>query len=184
MSKGNFLVREAMKMDPITVSPDTTVKQAAEQMKEKKIGNCIVVDKKPIGIITESDILKKVVAMDLKASEVKVKEIMTSPIVITDPNISLQEAIKMMGKCNIRRLPVVEKGRLIGILTQRDVSRISPVMHEISREWYNISRKDEAFLRSQIFSGKCEDCGSLSTNLRNIDGRLICEDCIDALKYE
>ncbi|MBN2603767.1 MAG: CBS domain-containing protein [Candidatus Thermoplasmatota archaeon] len=184
MSRGSFLVREAMKMNPVTVGPEATVMHAAQRMKEKKIGNCIVVDKKPIGIITESDILKKVVALDLKASEVKVKDIMTSPIIITDPNIYLEEAIKMMGKCNIRRLPVVENGQLIGILTQRDVSRMSPVMHEISREWYNISRKDEAFLRSQVFSGKCEDCGALSTNLRTIEGRLICEDCIDALKYE
>jgi CBS domain-containing protein len=184
MSRGSFLIREAMKMNPVTVLPDATVMKAAQLMKEKKIGNCIVVDKTPIGIITESDILKKVVALDLNASQVTVKDIMTSPIIIADPNISLEEAIKMMGKCNIRRLPVVENGRLIGILTQRDVSRISPVMHEISREWYNISRKDEAFLRQQIFSGKCEDCGSLSTNLRNIDGRLICEDCVDALKYE
>jgi len=61
---------------------------------------------------------------------------------------------------------------------------ISPILHEISREWYDITVRDETHLKKQIFSGKCEDCGTLSANLKNIDGRLLCEDCIDALKYE
>jgi hypothetical protein len=55
---------------------------------------------------------------------------------------------------------------------------------EISREWGGIFRRDEAYVKTQVFSGKCEDCSTLSTNLKNIDGRLLCEDCIDALKYE
>ena len=184
MSKGNYIVREAMKINLLTVKPNTTVKEVAELMKKRRLGNWIVIDKKPLGIITESDILKKVVALDLKASKVKVKDIMTTPIIVINPDVPLEESIKTMGKCNIRRLPVVEKGKLIGILTQKDISRISPILHEISREWSNISYKDESFVKQQVFSGKCEDCGSLSTNLKNIDGRLICEDCIDALKYE
>ena len=67
MSKGNVLVKEAMKSNPVTVKPKTSVREAAEIMKKRGIGNCIVVDNKPVGIITESDILKKVVAEDLKA---------------------------------------------------------------------------------------------------------------------
>ena len=184
MNKGNVLVKEAMKMNPITVKTKTSVKEAAELMKKKSIGNCIVVDDTPIGIITESDILKKVVAEDLKASEVTVEEIMSTPIIVIDPYVPLEEAVKTMGKCNIRRLPVVENGELIGIITQKDISRMSPILHEISREWYDISVRDEAHLRRQIFSGKCEDCGTLSTNLKSVDGRLLCEDCIDELKYQ
>jgi CBS domain-containing protein len=184
MNKGNVLVKEAMKTNPITVKTKTSVKEAADLMKKKGIGNCIVVDDTPVGIITESDILKKVVAADLKASEVTVEEIMSTPIIVIDPYVTLEEAVKTMGKCNIRRLPVVENGELIGIITQKDISRISPILHEISREWYDISVRDEVHLRRQIFSGKCEDCGTLSTNLKSVDGRLLCEDCIDELKYQ
>ena len=184
MNKGVVLVKEAMKMNPITVKTTMTVQDAALLMRENKIGNCIVVDKKPIGIITESDIVKKVVANDLKASKIPVIKIMSTPLLVIDPYISIEEATKIMGNCNIRRLPVIENGELIGVITQKDISRISPILHEISREWYDISRKDETYLRKQIFSGICEDCGSLSTNLRNVDDRLLCEDCIDALKYE
>jgi len=184
MSKGNVLVKEAMKVKPVTVKPKTSVKEVAILMKEKGIGNCIVVSDKPLGIITESDIIKKVVAENLKSSEVPVENIMSSPILVIDPYASLEEAMKTMGKCNIRRLPVLEKGELIGIITNKDVSRISPILHEISREWYDISNRDESYIKRQIFSGKCEDCGTLSASLKNIEGRLLCEDCIDALEYE
>ena len=179
------IVKEAMKANPVVVKPTITVLEAAKRMKEKKIGNVLVVEKKqPIGILTESDILKKVVAEGKNAKDVLVEEVMSTPIIVTDPYISLEEAMKTMGKCNIRRLPVVENGELIGIITQKDISRISPILHEISREWYDITQRDEAHLKSQIFSGKCEDCNTLSSNLKNVDGRLLCEDCIDALKYE
>jgi len=183
--KKEVIVKEAMKANPIKVRPTITVLEAAKLMKEKKIGNVLVVEKKqPIGILTESDILKKVVAEGKNASGVLVEEVMSTPVVVIDPYVPLEGAMKTMGKCNIRRLPVIENGELIGIITQKDISRISPILHEISREWYDITKKDESHLRSQIFSGKCEDCSSLSANLKNVDGRLLCEDCIDALKYE
>jgi CBS domain-containing protein len=183
MSKGNIIVREAMKINPLIVKPNTTVQEVATKMRDNGIGNCIVVLKQPIGIITESDIIKKVVAKNLLASDIIVEKIMSSPIIVIAPDSPLEEAMKTMGKCNIRRLPVVEKGKLIGIITHKDISRISPILHEISREWYDISKVDKAYKDGRVFSGKCEDCGTLSTKLRNIDGRLICEDCKDALEY-
>jgi len=180
---GKILVKEVMKAKVITVKPDTTIKEAAQLMRKKKIGSVIVVKDKPIGILTESDIIEKIVAEDKKASDVLVKEIMTSPIIVIDPYIDLEEAMKTMSTCNIRRLPVVEDGKLIGIITQKDVIRFSPALMEISREWSKIEG-DLSYRKKQIFSGKCEDCGSLSTNLREVDGRLLCEDCAEAAKYE
>ncbi len=183
--KKEVIVKEAMKSNPVIVKPTITVLEAAKLMREKKIGNVIVVEKKqPTGILTESDILKKIVAEGKNANEILVKEIMSTPIIVTDPYIPVEEAMKTMGKCNIRRLPVVENGELIGIITHKDITRISPILNEIAREWYNIAKKDESHLRAQIFSGKCEDCSSLSTNLKNVDGRLLCENCMDALKYQ
>lgn len=184
MRKGNVFVREAMKTNPVTVTPLTSVKYAAILMTKHKIGNCIVVDKKPIGIVTESDIIRKVVSLGKLPNAVRVSEIMTTPIMIIDPNTDLDDAMKMMGKCNIRRIPVVEKGKLLGIITIKDIIRLSPLLKEISEEWSFINPRDETYYKQQIFSGICEDCNTLSTNLRNVDGRLLCEDCIDALTYE
>ena len=179
------IVKEAMKTNLSIVKPEITVFEAAQMMKKRKIGNVLVVQEKLlIGILTESDIIKKVVAEGKNPQDIKVKNVMTTPVIVTDPYISLEEAMKTMGKCNVRRLPVIEKNNLIGIITQKDISRISPVLHEISREWYDITMRDETYYKKQVFSGKCEDCGILSPNLKNIDGRLLCDDCIDALKYE
>jgi len=179
------IVKEAMKTNLAIVEPTMTVLEAAKIMKKRKIGNVLVVEKKlPIGILTESDILKKVVTEEKNAKDVLVKDVMTTPVIIIDPYCSLEDAIKTMGKCNVRRLPVIENDELIGIITQKDISIISPILHEISREWYDITVRDETHYKKQVFSGKCEDCGILSTNLKNTEGRLLCDDCIDALKYE
>lgn len=184
MSK-DVLVKEVMKIKPVIVQPFMTIQEAARIMKEKKIGNVIVAEvNHPIGILTESDIIKKVVCEAKNPKDVLVEDVMSKPLIVTDPYVSLQEALKIMGKCNIRRLPVIENNRLVGIITQRDISRLSPALTEIAHEWSDIETKDEKYLHSQMFSGKCEDCITLCTNLKNVDGRLLCEDCIDGLKYE
>jgi CBS domain-containing protein len=180
-----IIVKEAMKTNLAIINPELTVLDAATLMKKRKIGNVLVVqDKLPIGILTESDIIKKVVAEAKNPKDIQIKDVMSTPVIIIDPFVSLEEAMKTMGKCNVRRLPVVENDELIGIITQKDISRISPILHEISREWHDITVRDEIHYKQQIFSGKCEDCGILSTNLKNIEGKLLCEGCIDSLKYE
>jgi CBS domain-containing protein len=181
----DVLIKEVMKTNLVIVQPFTTVLEAARIMKANKIGDVIIAEiNHPIGILTESDIIKKVVCEGKNAQDVFVEEIMSSPIVVTDPYISFQEALKIMGKCNIRRLLVIENNKLVGIITQRDISCLSPVLTEIAHEWSGISTKDEGYLQNQTFSGKCEDCSTLSTNLKSVDGRLLCEDCIYKLKYE
>ena len=181
----DIIVKEAMKTNIAKVIPNTTVLEAAKIMKKRNIGNVIVVEKKqPVGILTESDILKKVVADGKQAKDIIVKNVMSTPIIVIEPYVSLEEAMKTMGKCNVRRLPVIENDELIGIITQKDISIISPILHEISREWYDIAVRDESYLKKQVFSGKCEDCGKLSANLKNANGRLLCDDCIDELEYE
>jgi CBS domain-containing protein len=183
MSK-EVIVKEAMKTNLAIVKPEISVLEATKIMKKRKIGNVIVVEKeRPIGILTESDIIKKVIAEGKSAKDVQIKDVMSTPIIVIEPYNNLEEAMKIMGKCNIRRLPVIENDKLIGIITQKDISRISPILHEISREWYDIKVRDENYYKKQIFSGKCEDCGILSANLKNIEGRLLCDDCIDALEY-
>ena len=183
--KKEVLVKEAMKTNPLMVSPSISVVEAAKLMRKRKLGSVIVVEnEQPVGILTESDILRKVVAEGKEAGLVKVAEVMSTPIIVTDPFISIEQAMMTMGKCNIRRLPVVEEGKLTGIITHRDITRISPILHEISQEWPDIQGADKSSLTEQVFSGKCEDCNTLSVNLKMIDGRLLCEDCIDALKYQ
>lgn len=176
-------VRDVMSSRPITIDSGATVVMAAKKMKKKGVGSLIVTKKrKPIGIITESDILKKVVAEE-KPSSTLVKDEMSSPLITIDPETRIEDAIKMMGKRKIRRLPVVENGKLLGMATQKDILNVSPMLLEVAREWASIAENNNiAYKKDQIFSGKCEDCGMLSDRLRDADGRLLCENCIDSLK--
>ena len=172
------IVKEVMSTSIAIVKPTIAVLEAAKIMREKKVGNVIVVEQKqPIGILTESDILKKLVADGKDPKDIFVKDVMSTPIIVIDPYATLEDAIKIMGKCKVRRLPVIENNELIGIITQKDISKISPILHEIAREWYHITSRDEAFFKKQIFSGKCEDCGTLTSNLKNVDGQMLCEEC-------
>ena len=138
MNKGRIIVKEAMKMNPVTVTPSDTVKHAASQMKKHNIGNCIVILEKPIGIITESDIVRKVVSEGKHAEKTLIKDVMSTPLLIIDPYIDIEEAAKTMAKCNIRRLPVIENDTLIGIITEKDINRLSPILHEITEEWLSL----------------------------------------------
>jgi len=179
------LVKEVMKANPVIVQPFTTVLEAARLMKEKKVDNVIVTEQgHPLGILTERDIVNKVVCEEKIASDLSAEDVMTSPIIVIDPYCSLQEASKIMGRRNIQQLPVIENNQLIGIITHHDISQVSPALSELDREWSTIDDRDEENALGHTFSGKCEDCDGLSTNLKLVEGRLLCEECIAGLKYE
>lgn len=109
----------------ITIDKDGFVHEVAKIMTEKGIGCIVVTDKDaPVGMVTERDILQRVVAKGLDASKVKMKDIMTKPLVTINGSIPIINAIRVMEKNKVRRLPVVEKGKLIGIVTQRDLLRV------------------------------------------------------------
>ena len=88
---------------------------------------------KPAGIITERDIALKVLLKNRRASEVKAKEIMSSPLVTIEPEASVEEACKLAARKRIKRLSVVENGVLIGIVSIRDLLTRKP---EYVREFY------------------------------------------------
>lgn len=120
-------VNEIMVDKVITTKTDTTVKDAAKLMNEKEIGCLIVVDDgKPVGIVTERDLLKRVLAESPKNLKEEVAEIMTSPIISAAPNMEIEEAAKVMFSKKIKKLPIVKNGKLLGLLTLTDILRIQP----------------------------------------------------------
>lgn len=92
-------VRDAMTPNVITAPPNISVAEAAAIMSKKRVGSIIIKDNSgPIGLVTESDIIRKVVAKDLKASEVKVSEIMTKNLITIEPESEIREAAHLMAK--------------------------------------------------------------------------------------
>jgi CBS domain-containing protein len=118
---GNRSVEEVMTKDVVTVSKDTLILDAAKIMDEKNIGCLVVVeDGTPIGIITEKDFLRKVVASQ-KDLNSRVEEIMSTPLISIERKVDYGEAAAIMTKNKIRRLPVIEEGKLYGIITMSDI---------------------------------------------------------------
>ncbi len=127
-------VREMMSRPIITEDRDTIVTKIAEDMDELGVGSVVITKEgKPAGIITERDIALKVLLKDRRASEVKAKEIMAFPLVTIEAETSVDEACKLAARKRIKRLPVIEKGMLVGIVSIRDLLTRKP---EYVREFY------------------------------------------------
>lgn len=127
-------VKDIMSRPIITEDEETLVTKIAEDMEELGIGSVVVTkDGVPTGIITERDIALKVLLQNRRASEVKAKEIMTSPLATIEPEASVEDACKLAARKRIKRLPVVENGVPIGIVSIRDLLTRKP---EYVREFY------------------------------------------------
>ena len=117
--------RDIMKEYKFMMTEDTTASQAAKIMSNDHVGFAIVErDGKPIGMVTEWDFVNKIVSRDLNPREVLLKDIMNTPLMSVDPKTPTDQVTVLMSKNGVRRLPVVENGKLIGVITSRDVLRI------------------------------------------------------------
>jgi len=173
-------VHDAMTPNVLTVSPQTSVANAALLMTRFKIGSLIVKsNSQPEGLITESDIISKVVSKDLKASDIPISEIMSKNLISISPGSELNEAARLMAKSNIRRLPVVNKGSLVGILTSSDVLMVSPELTEILVEDARMQLQNGYTEGPYPVQGSCEGCGNFMDDLVEVDGIYLCEDCIE-----
>ncbi|MFQ5839040.1 MAG: cyclic nucleotide-binding/CBS domain-containing protein [Thermoplasmata archaeon] len=162
-----------MSKKPVTVSPDATIKEAAELMRERDVGSLLAVSSgKPIGIVTEKDLVTKVVAEDLKSSKIRVKEVMTSPVVTVSPYQEILEAAKTMADLNIRRLAVVDDDNLVGLVTENDVLKVWPALIEITRD-----RAEMSAPAGESGVGYCETCSMFSDRLSLHNGQLLCPEC-------
>ncbi len=119
------IVKNVMARPVVTVETGSPIYDAAKIMSEKGIGSVVVAEKgKYVGIVTERDIIQRVVAKGLDASKVRAKDIMSKALITVNGNTPIIKAIRIMEKNKVRRLLVVEKKRLVGIVTQRDLLRV------------------------------------------------------------
>lgn len=117
-------VRAAMTPQPQTVAPTTSVAEAAEILRREDVGSVPVVDGgRLVGILTDRDIALRTVAERRDPATVTAGEIASSEPVTVEPTDSLDEALRLMARRQVRRLPVVEHGKLVGMLAQADVAR-------------------------------------------------------------
>ena len=132
---GIIIVRDIMTRNIKTVRPDDTALDAVRKMNKFRIGSVIVVNSgRPVGIITERNILQKIVEPRHDPATIKAKDIMTQPLITIDPHTAVDEAAKIMAAKTIKTLPVVEKDKILGIVTSSDIVRNSPTQLSILDE--------------------------------------------------
>jgi CBS domain-containing protein len=128
-------VQDIMIKEVVTLDQNATVKEAAEIMNRFEIGSLIIVGRgKAVGIVTERDLLKRVVAEARDANITKVKEIMTTPLVVVEPNMDLEKAVRQMFQMKIKKLPVVDGKRLVGLVSLTDIARFHPPMMKLLKQ--------------------------------------------------
>jgi CBS domain-containing protein/sulfur relay (sulfurtransferase) DsrF/TusC family protein len=115
-------VKDEMNRNVKTLSPDDTVKEASEKMSKYWMGSIVIVDGSQIvGIVTERDILSKIVVHGKNPSKTKIREIMSPNVITIEESKNLSEAVKLMKVNDIKKLPVTDKGKLSGIITTTDI---------------------------------------------------------------
>ena len=117
-------VREAMTASPRTISKDATVVDAARLMITENVGSLPVVKgSELVGIVTDRDLVVEVLAKDLDPNKTLVADVCSEEPTVASPEEPLDSALQRMASEQVRRLPVVEDGRLVGILAQADIAR-------------------------------------------------------------
>ena len=118
------LVRDIMTKNVVTIASDKTALDAAKLMAEKGISSLIVVNNgNPEGIITERDFIKKICVKELQVAQIKIINIMSKIQTIAEPDTPIEVAVQRMVNRRIRRLPILQDGRVVGIITVTDLAR-------------------------------------------------------------
>jgi CBS domain-containing protein len=117
-------IRDVMSSNPCAIDADKPVAYAAKMMKEEDVGLAPIVEgDRLLGTLTDRDIVLRVVAEGKDPQTVTAREVASTDLITIDPQQDLDEALRLMASNQVRRLPVVEEGRLVGVLAQADVAR-------------------------------------------------------------
>ncbi|OPY28072.1 MAG: Inosine-5'-monophosphate dehydrogenase [Methanocella sp. PtaU1.Bin125] len=185
-------VSDVMSRRLITADVSETADRLAERMAAGRVG-CIIItsDTHPVGIVTERDLVVKVVSRNIKPSAAKAEELMSRPLITIGPDKSVELASREMIRHRIRRLPVIQGKKLVGLVTDSDLLVISSELSNILRDLIRqnnpqgeFSDRDESGTRPEQFrQGICEVCNSFQEELVNVDGTYVCNRCRDELPF-
>ena len=170
-------VKEVMKGYVVTVGPKAALDEVAKIMSANKIGSVVVVDKgKPVGIVTDSDLVS-VAAKKKRLDGTDVSGVMKKRLITASPEEDLLKAVRDMVKAGVKRVPIVDQGKLVGILTDKEILVATPDMIEVLSERLKARCGMPLSKELPTISGICEDCEAYSDDLKNVNDKWLCEDC-------
>jgi CBS domain-containing protein len=170
-------VKSIMKTRVITADPGLNISDAAKIMTNNRVGSLVVMrNKRPVGMVTDGDIVG-VVASGKNPKVVKIGDIPAKKGFVTaSPEESIEQITRKMIKSGVKRVPVIKDGRLLGIVSDKEILLVSPELIDVLSEKLKM-RVDAVADPEREISGICEDCGDYSDRLKNVGGSWLCEDC-------
>ena len=131
----SLTVKDAMANSVVTVEENLNIRNAAILMQRRSVSSLIVIHKGQLrGIVTEKDLVTRVLSRSANPESVKVGEVMSQPVMVTTPCTPLEEAVRMMLTQGIKKLPVVDEERLVGMLSLTDVAMTYPAVYATLRQ--------------------------------------------------
>lgn len=182
-----LFAKDVMDRDIPFVDEDATIDKIAIFMSKEKTPYVIVKHKGyAVGIITDTDIIKKVVAKNLLPKKVRAKDIMSYPLIFVRPNDEVQVATSKMRIHNINRVVVIdEKKNLVGVITSERLAKTLPEFIDILELKNEIENEKKRIFsegpEEESMFGICDECGNISDDLRYVDGKWLCESCRENL---
>jgi len=151
----------------ITIDEEASVTDAAKMMVDSNRGSVVTTRKgQPVGILTERDILTRVVSKSMDPSSTKVKQVMTAAPVAVEKGTPLREAIDMMNRKGLRRMLVTENGKIVGIFTLRDIVKHTRICAHCGKEIMSIleTTEPDAYIECQCGSRYHKNCAETVVN--------------------
>lgn len=166
-------VMDVMSRKPVVVGPETSIEHSVKSMLKEGVGSLIVEENNILkGIVTEKDLVSKVILKQLDIKKISISKIMSTILITITPEADILDAVKLMTKYDIRRLPVVDSdNKLFGLLTVNDILRVQPQLFELIIDKSRLFSSRRAFIDSE-----CSECKTFGM-VRTVNGRFLCQDC-------
>ena len=174
-------VKDIMKRHVVTIEPDISMSTVAKILTNNRIGSVVIVENdRPVGMVTTNDIVT-LIASNKDPKKIKAGKFWVNRrkhFMTVSPDENILSISKKMIKSGIKRFPVVKDGKLKGIVSTKEILLVSPELIKLLSE--KLKAKVEAVARpDQTISGICEICDSYSDELKNREGRWVCQECLE-----
>jgi len=180
----SILVSDIMTQEPVTVKAETNLLECAKKMVRKRVGSILITDKKRlVGFVSQKDILWALIKKSKEdLSKIRAIDISPKKIATIKPLSTIEEAFKKMKKLKFERLPVIHNGKLVGMITVKDILNFHPELYRELEEFSKIREETKKLKKVKMAQDKlmhegiCGECGNQDV-LYMVEGMTICESC-------
>lgn len=172
-------VLDAMTKSPVVVKPNISISECAKIMETNHVGSLIIRENNIMGIATEQDIVRKIIAKNLNPETTEIKTAMETNLFTITGKEDIYDALLLMRDKNIRHLPVIQNGDLIGLLTIKDILKIQPQLFELVVDKFELKEEaNKPVTYKRKLENDCETCGNFAI-LHYVENKWICHECAE-----